>query len=63
MFKIPRRLFFKIQYPTLRPGEPLESAQLGHFSDEDMPLTSLDDIEWVTNILEPEQQRGPSENP
>ncbi|NMA69788.1 MAG: hypothetical protein GX958_10255 [Desulfitobacterium sp.] len=24
---------------------------------------SHEDIQWLTNIVEPEQQRGPSENP
>jgi len=26
-------------------------------------LKSYKDIQWLTNIVEPEQQRGPSENP
>ena len=62
MLKIPRRLFFQVQSPA-RPCEPFAPAQSGDFYDEEIPLTSLDDIEWATNVLEPDQQRGPSENP
>lgn len=31
--------------------------------DEEISLDSLSDVEWVTNAIEPDQQRGPSENP
>lgn len=30
---------------------------------ENNALKSYKDIQWLTNIVEPEQQRGPSENP
>ncbi len=26
-------------------------------------IESFKDIQWLTNVVEPEQQRGPSENP
>lgn len=31
-------------------------------SNKEISLTSLNDIKWFTNAVEPEQQRGPSEN-
>lgn len=63
MLKIPRRLFFHTKSLQNINGESLDSTHLGGVSEDEIPLTSLEDIEWVTNVLEPEQQRGPSENP
>lgn len=33
-----------------------------NLSNKEISLTSLNEIKWFTNAIEPEQQRGPSEN-
>lgn len=63
MLKISRQLFFQEKSLQNSNKGSLDTAQRGGIFEDEMPLTSLKDIEWVTNVIEPEQQRGPSENP
>ena len=62
MLKFPLQLFIHDKNPQSNRGS-LASAPVHKAPDEVITLTSLDDIEWVTNAIEPEQQRGPSETP
>lgn len=66
MMKIPRSILLAVgalnsENPANIPTD-LESKNTGLF-DEEISLNSLSDVEWVTNAIEPDQQRGPSETP
>ena len=65
MLKIPRQFSIRNNSPQSNSGS-LDSSideNPDENPDEVLTLTSLDDIERVTNAIEPEQQRGPSEYP
>ncbi|MEL1135967.1 hypothetical protein AAC978_12355 [Desulfitobacterium sp. THU1] len=62
MLKIPRDLFSQEKKPEDINAESLTSV-LDDISEADFPQTSIEDIGWVTNVIEPTQQRGPSESP
>ncbi|AGA69373.1 hypothetical protein Desdi_1924 [Desulfitobacterium dichloroeliminans LMG P-21439] len=62
MLKIPRGLFFRQRKSENNNGKSSDSA-LTDISEVEIPLTSIEDIGWVTNAIEPAQQRGPSESP
>lgn len=66
MPKIPRRIFLGVDTRNsentvdIRNNSELADSSL---SDEAISFSSLAEVEWVTNAIEPEQQRGPSETP
>ncbi|MGE4272825.1 MAG: hypothetical protein ACRKFN_07925 [Desulfitobacterium sp.] len=62
MLKIPRDLFSQEKKPENINTESLTSV-LEDISEAKFPQTSIEDIGWVTNVIEPTQQRGPSESP
>jgi hypothetical protein len=66
MLKIPRSILQEVgalnsEIASKIPGNFEQSNS--STSGEEIILNTLTDVEWVTNALEPDQQRGPSENP
>lgn len=66
MLRIPRNILSKVGVSNSENQAnipiDLNLADSG-FTDEEISLTSLNDVEWATNAMEPDQQRGPSETP
>lgn len=66
MLKIPRSILVGVgeirpKNTTNIPIDP--KTDNTNRSEEEISVSSLVDVEWVTNALEPDQQRGPSETP
>lgn len=60
MFKTPRRLFNQRNPDAYNGKGGRISVELNGILEDEIPFT-IEEISWVTNVVEPEQQRGPSE--
>lgn len=66
MLKIPRSILVGVGaiHPKNTSNIPIDpKTDNTNRSEEEISVSSLVDVEWVTNALEPDQQRGPSETP